>query len=101
MSNPGDSDATAITSIRQLADSIAEGCKPRDRFTIGTEHEKFGFARDGHASPPYAPEGIRAILEAMAADGWEQILDRGTAAERAAFLQRPARGGAALELAAD
>ena len=29
MSNPGEADATPITSVRQLADYIAAGCKPR------------------------------------------------------------------------
>ena len=82
MSNPGDADATPITSVRQLAEHIAEGCKPRDRFTLGTEHEKFGFSTTTLASPAYEPaasgEGsIRALLEAMATNGWEPILDRG------------------------
>ncbi len=77
MSNPGDVDATPINSVRQLADYIAVGAKPPARFTIGTEHEKFGFSRADHTTPPYTPHGIRAILEGMAADGWEQILDRG------------------------
>ncbi len=77
MSNPGDADATPITSARQLADYLAAGCKPRDRFTIGTEHEKFGFRHQGFAPPPYEPRGIRALLEAMAPNGWRPILDHG------------------------
>ncbi len=75
MSNPGETDATPIASIQQLGDYIAEGCKPADRFTIGTEHEKFGFRRD-FTSPPYEPDGIRAVLEGIAAEGWERILDQ-------------------------
>jgi glutamate--cysteine ligase len=77
MSNPGESDATAITSARQLADHIAAGCKPREQFSIGTEHEKFGFRRGDLAPPPYEPGGIRALLQRMAGDGWQPILDRG------------------------
>jgi len=77
MSNPGDADATPITSTRQLVEHIAAGCKPRDRFSIGTEHEKFGFRRTDLTPPPYEPDGIRALLEAMAGGGWEPILDRG------------------------
>ncbi len=77
MSNPGDADATPFTSTRQLAEHLAAGGKPRARFSIGTEHEKFGFRQDNHAAPPYEPGGIRAVLEGMAAaDGWEPILDR-------------------------
>ncbi len=77
MSNPGEADATPITSRRELADYIAQGSKPRERFAIGTEHEKFGFRRSDFAMPPYEPGGIRAILEGIAAGGWEPILDRG------------------------
>lgn len=55
MSNPGDGDATPITSIRQLAEHFATGCKPAAQFRIGTEHEKFGFRLDDLHTPPYAP----------------------------------------------
>ncbi|HSU05706.1 MAG TPA: glutamate--cysteine ligase [Acetobacteraceae bacterium] len=83
MSNPGDADATPITSVRQLADFIELGCKPREQWRIGTEHEKFGFRQDGFAPPPYeAGAGdrgsIRALLEGIArSTGSEPILDRG------------------------
>ena len=82
MSNPGAADATEITSTRQLAAHIAVGCKPASAFTIGTEHEKFGFRRPGRTepafSPPaYAPDGIRSVLEGIAAGGWEPIEDHG------------------------
>ncbi len=77
MSNPGDADATPVRSARQLADHIAQGGKPREQFSIGTEHEKFGFRRDDLRPPPYQPGGIRALLEAMAGDGWAPILDDG------------------------
>ena len=77
MSNPTDADATPITSVRQLAEYIAAGCKPRDQFRIGTEHEKFGFRLSDLAPPPYEPHGIRAVLEGMAGDGWAPILDSG------------------------
>lgn len=80
MSNPGDGDATPITSLRQLAEHIAVGCKPRDRFSIGTEHEKFGFRRTDMTTPAYEPNGIRAVLEGLAAGApagtWTPILDR-------------------------
>lgn len=91
MSNPGEEDATPIVSVRQLAEHIAAGCKPSDGFRIGTEHEKFGFrypdavpgldpAGDTAAPwspPPYEPAGIRAMLEGIAARGWEPISDHG------------------------
>ena len=30
----------------QLAQYMADGCKPRDAWRIGTEHEKFGYCTD-------------------------------------------------------
>ncbi len=77
MSNPGDANATPIASTAQLVEYIAAGCKPAQQFTIGTEHEKFGFLRAGLTPPPYEPGGIRALLEAMAGNGWTPILDGG------------------------
>jgi glutamate--cysteine ligase len=77
MSNPGEADATPISSTRQLADYIAAGCKPADRFTIGTEHEKFGFYRTDFRTPPYAPEGIHVVLDRIAEGGWDKIMDHG------------------------
>jgi glutamate--cysteine ligase len=81
MSNPGEADATPITSMRQLAEFIAAGCKPREQFRIGTEHEKFGFRREDFGPPPYDHHSggtIRGLLEALACNGTgEPILDRG------------------------
>ena len=77
MSNPGEADLTPITDPRQLAEWFAAGAKPRERWGVGTEHEKFGFRRDDLSPPPYEPGGIRALLEGMAARGWTPILDDG------------------------
>jgi len=77
MSNPGEGDLTPIDSTAQLAAYLAEGCKPASRYRIGTEHEKFGFRRTDLASPPYEPNGIRAMLEGIARGGWAPILDQG------------------------
>jgi len=77
MSNPGEQDGTPITSVRQLADYLAVGCKPHEQFRIGTEHEKFGFARTDFSPPPYEPGGIHAMLEGIRDLGWEKIEDQG------------------------
>jgi glutamate--cysteine ligase len=77
MSNPTDSDETPITSVQQLADHIAAGCKPPEQWRIGTEHEKFGFRLSDLAMPPYEPGGIRALLDGMAGPDWQPILDNG------------------------
>ena len=66
MSNPGDTDQTPVSSMRQLADFIAVGCKPKDQWRIGTEHEKFGFRLGDLAAPEYeTPGGIRDTLEGL------------------------------------
>ncbi len=55
-----------IADKRQLVDYIASGAKPRDRWMIGTEHEKFPFLTDTLAPVPYAGErSIRALLEGL------------------------------------
>jgi glutamate--cysteine ligase len=77
MSNPGEADLTPIESARQLAEWFEKGAKPRAEWRIGTEHEKFGFYREGHGTPPYAPHGIRALLEGLQEKGWAPILDSG------------------------
>jgi glutamate--cysteine ligase len=81
MSNPGEEDSTPIASTRQLAEYVASGGKPKAEWRIGTEHEKFGYYKPGHgaafAPPPYEPNGIRAMLEALAARGFEEIRDQG------------------------
>jgi len=80
MSNPGDADATPITSIRQMAEYLSAGCKPPEQFRIGTEHEKFGFRLPDLAPPPYQPAdgqpaSIRDILRGLVRFGGAPILD--------------------------
>jgi glutamate--cysteine ligase len=82
MSNPGDADTTPITSLQQLADYIARGCKPVSQFRIGTEHEKFGFRLADFATPPYEPAdgqpgSIRGLLEGLQRFGGTPITDAG------------------------
>jgi len=82
MSNPGDTDDTPITSVRQLAEMIAGGSKPAEQFRLGTEHEKFGFRLTDLKPPPYAPAGdqpgsIRDVLEALRRYGGTPIEDKG------------------------
>ncbi|MGE4480976.1 glutamate--cysteine ligase [Acidocella sp.] len=94
MSNPGDADAREITSLKDLAAYLESGCKPAQDFTIGTEHEAFGFHRAGFAPPAYeGGGGIGALLQAVRArDGWAPILDQGN------IIGLKGRGGASLSL---
>jgi glutamate--cysteine ligase len=82
LSNPGDADATLITGTADLAAYLESGSKPAAEFTIGTEHEAFGFRLADHTPPSYAPTdgsaGIQALLTAIAeAEALTPILDNG------------------------
>jgi glutamate--cysteine ligase len=70
-------DLTPIERRDELVAWIAEGVKPRSRFRIGTEHEKFAFTLDGHRPVPYeGRHGIRALLEGMQhLLGWQPIVE--------------------------
>ena len=73
------SDATPITSRDQLVARLESGSKPKPRWRIGTEHEKFGFYVADNRPVPYdGSRGIERLLEVMNGMlGWEPILDRG------------------------
>ena len=72
-------DETALTGVEELAAYLADGCKPKDAWRIGTEHEKFPFYVADNSPVPYdGPRGIKAILDGMQARlGWEPIMDEG------------------------
>ena len=44
----------------QLAEYLAEGCKPKEDWRIGTEHEKFGYCKNTLKPLPF--EGERSIV---------------------------------------
>ena len=70
-------DMTPIETRDELVAWFAAGCKPKEKFRVGTEHEKFAFTLDGHRPVPYAgPRGIRALLDGMQhLLGWEPIME--------------------------
>jgi glutamate--cysteine ligase len=78
MSAPPKSRGEPITDKRQLVDYLAAGCKPRARWRIGTEHEKFAFALADNRRLPYEGKAsIRAMLEGMTRFGWKPVLEDG------------------------
>jgi glutamate--cysteine ligase len=78
MSAPPKSRGEPITDKRQLVDYLAAGAKPRAKWRIGTEHEKFAFNRKDLRTLPYdGPAGIRAVLEGMTRFGWVPVLENG------------------------
>jgi glutamate--cysteine ligase len=64
-----------IERYEQLAEYLASGCKPKDEWRIGTEHEKFGYCKDTLMPLPYdGPRSIRAMLEGLRdRHGWREV----------------------------
>ncbi len=74
MSGPTQTTGEPITERRQLIEYLQAGCKPPERWRIGTEHEKFVFRRSDLKRVPYeGPDGIRALLEGLQRFGWEPV----------------------------
>ncbi len=72
------SDDPVIENITQLIDPMAQGEKPKDRWRIGTEHEKFVYSTTDHHAPSYdEPGGIKDLLLAMQEFGWKPVEEGG------------------------
>ena len=61
----------------QLTEYLSSGCKPKDDWRIGTEHEKFGFCKDTLRPLPYEGErSILAVLEGLRDRfGWHPVME--------------------------
>lgn len=70
-------DQTPLGTLNDMAAYMAAGAKPKEKFRIGTEHEKFAFFRADNSPVPYFGEAsISALLTGMQAKlGWEPIMD--------------------------
>tara|TARA_R110001606_G_scaffold10272_9_gene44144 strand:+ start:9526 stop:10902 length:1377 start_codon:yes stop_codon:yes gene_type:complete len=72
------SDDPVIENIDQLIEPMAQGEKPKDRWRIGTEHEKFVYSTTDHHAPSYdEPGGIKDLLLAMQEFGWKPVEEGG------------------------
>ncbi|KUO56666.1 MAG: glutamate--cysteine ligase [Sphingomonadales bacterium BRH_c42] len=72
------SDDPIIEHRDQLVAPMAEGEKPKDRWRMGTEHEKLVFCRKTLRAPSYEePCGIRDILLNLQRFGWEPVEEGG------------------------
>lgn len=61
-----------------LAAWFSLGCKPREQWRIGTEHEKIGFCMDTLKPIPYDGErSIRRLLEMLAGGDWKPVEENG------------------------
>jgi glutamate--cysteine ligase len=72
-------ESPVISSRDELVAYLEAGSKPDGDWRIGTEHEKFGFYRQGHGPVPYdGQRGIRALLEGLHDRfGWDPVIEDG------------------------
>ncbi|MCH2077035.1 MAG: glutamate--cysteine ligase [Rhodobacteraceae bacterium] len=68
-----------IESFADLAGYLADGCKPKEDWRIGTEHEKFGYDTASRQPLPYdGPCSIKAMLEGLRDGfGWSPVEEGG------------------------
>ena len=68
-----------IESYDQLVNYLADGCKPKEDWRIGTEHEKFGYNKETLLPLPYEGDcSIRAMLEGLRdGHGWDPVEEGG------------------------
>ena len=78
MSGPSQSNPEPVHTKRQLVEYLEAGCKPPERWRIGTEHEKFVFRLDTLEPAPYdGAGGIGAFLRGLERFGWAPIEEEG------------------------
>ena len=78
MSAPPKSSGEPVADRRQLVEWLEAGCKPKPRWRIGTEHEKFCFRLSDLKRLPYeGPDGIGALLEGLQRFGWAAVEEDG------------------------
>lgn len=65
-----------IENREDLLAPFLKGEKPKDRWRIGTEHEKFVYRTADHRAPSYdEPGGIRDLLMALTEYGWQPVME--------------------------
>ena len=79
MSIPQSGGSAPIEEHSDLAQYLADGCKPKDDWRIGTEHEKFGYCKDTQKPLPYeGVHSIKSVLEGLRDQfGWTPVLEAG------------------------
>jgi glutamate--cysteine ligase len=70
-----------VENREELVAYLESGCKPKSRWMLGTEHEKFGFTLDDLRPLPYfGDRSISAILTGLAdLYDWRPVLEDGQA----------------------
>src|SRR3954468_22196464 len=83
-----------IQSRDDLVRQLSKGCRPKEQWRIGTEHEKFVYDLKPHKPVAYESKpGIRQLLEGMQRFGWQPVTESakiiglsGTGAQNGASL---------------
>ncbi|HHL42487.1 MAG TPA: glutamate--cysteine ligase [Hellea balneolensis] len=62
----------------QMIEYLEQGCKPKDQWRVGTEHEKIGFNLKTLKPLPYEGiPGVKAMLEGLQRFDWKPIIEDG------------------------
>ncbi len=78
MSGPSNVKESPISGRQELVDYLATGARPEAEWTIGTEHEKFGFRLDDLRPPTWdGDRGIEALLRGLTRFGWAPFEEKG------------------------
>lgn len=78
MADENSTSGEPITDKRRLVQYLEAGCKPKEAWRIGTEHEKLAYRLENCTPLPYdGPRSIRTILEGLTRFGWRPILEGG------------------------
>ena len=93
-----DRDDPVIETVSQLAEPMAAGEKPRERWRIGTEHEKQVYRLADHRAPSYdEPGGIRDLLNGLKEFGWTPIEEIGPDGSSNVIALKGVDGNVSLE----
>jgi glutamate--cysteine ligase len=78
VSGPSSAKESPIADHRELVAYLSSGARPESEWTIGTEHEKFGFRLDDLRPPTWDGErGIEAMLRGLTRFGWQPYEEKG------------------------
>ena len=85
-------DKPVIENKAEMIGHLADGCKPKAGWAIGTEHEKIGYNLKTLKPLPYeGVPGILAMLEGLKKFDWEPVVENG-------YLIALKRDGASVSL---
>ncbi|MED6310548.1 MAG: glutamate-cysteine ligase family protein, partial [Pseudomonadota bacterium] len=94
MAASSQSGGESITGKAQLVEYLEGGCKPREQWRIGTEHEKGAFDLGDFSRLKYdGSPGIAALLEGLMRFDWEPVCE----GENVIALRKPDGASVSLE----